>query len=212
MMEQERIYEWVKDKLEQGYDPEVIKEVLKENGYDPTIVDETLKPREKPAVGMIKKDKGKFPSSFLLLGIVLVVILFGFLFFYFGVSHKVPRAIVKVTNPVVTKENNVSLLLIYVNNPLPKTLHVKNIIFNEKVYENNGTIIRNLNAVWDETVAKSLGHSWNSDILPFTKTLITELGYVRAKQVKTPLKQVLTLTIVTREKVNLTATATLYIR
>ena len=211
-MEQERIYEWIKDKLEQGYDPEIIKRILKENGYDPTIVDETLKPREKPPENIIKKDRGKFPGTFLLLGVVLAVILVGFLLFYFEFLYKLPRATVVVTNPVLTKENNVTSFLIYVDNPLLRTLHVKSITSNEQVYENNGPIIGNVNWAWNENVAKSRNHTWNSDVPPFTKTLITKFGWILSARPKKPLKEVFIFTIVTKEKINLITNATLYIR
>jgi len=41
--EREKIENWIKEKLKEGVEPSVIKEVLKEKGYDPKIVDDVQK-------------------------------------------------------------------------------------------------------------------------------------------------------------------------
>ena len=43
----EKIENWIKEKLKEGVEPSVIKEVLKEKGYDSNIVDEVLSKSDK---------------------------------------------------------------------------------------------------------------------------------------------------------------------
>jgi hypothetical protein len=83
----EKIENWIKEKLKEGVEPSVIKEVLKEKGYDPNIVDEILKPSENQGKleGIKASEKSNQPSKVLILMafILGIIAVGGFLFIYF---------------------------------------------------------------------------------------------------------------------------------
>ena len=72
--EREKIENWIKEKLKEGVEPSVIKEVLKEKGYNPKIVDEIKTP-----------EKSNQPLKVLILMafILGIIAVGGFLFIHF---------------------------------------------------------------------------------------------------------------------------------
>jgi len=97
MVFEENIRKWVKEKLKEGADPLVIKQVLKERGYDINIMDEVQKSSEKSIKleeGITQPKKGGGLIKILIpLAVILGVLVFTLLY-YFPISKIVP-----VSNP-----------------------------------------------------------------------------------------------------------------